>query len=156
VSKLLKGAPGIAGAAIGALTTWFFDPQNGKRRRHVLRDRTLAKLRRGAASVDRHARYAAGHAQGAAHAMRPGASHAGDELNDAALARKVESEIFRGEDAPKGSVDVNAENGVIYLRGEVKHPEDVEALAQAARRVGGVKDVKNLLHLPATPAPMKE
>ncbi|HET8673508.1 MAG TPA: BON domain-containing protein [Thermoleophilaceae bacterium] len=156
MSKLMKGAPGIAGAAIGALATWFLDPQNGKLRRHVLRDRTLAKLRRGAASADRHARYAAGHAQGAAHAMRPGASSDGGELNDAALARKVESEIFRGEDAPKGSVNVNAENGVIYLRGEVKHAEHVESLAAAARKVNGVKGVKNLLHPPATPAPMKE
>ena len=35
------------------------------------------------------------------------------------LARKVESEIFRAADAPKGAVSVNAENGVVFLRGEV-------------------------------------
>jgi osmotically-inducible protein OsmY len=84
-----------------------------------------------------------------------GSPKAGD-LNDPTLARKVETEIFRGEDAPKGSVDVNAENGVIYLRGEVKHPEDIEALGKAARKVDGVKEVKNLLHLPKTDAKMKK
>lgn len=78
------------------------------------------------------------------------------DLNDPALARKVESEIFRAEDAPKGSVNVNAENGVIYLRGEVKHPEDIKALGDAARKVAGVKEVKNLLHTPGSEAKMKE
>lgn len=68
------------------------------------------------------------------------------DLNDPALARKVESEIFRGDDVPKGSINVNAENGVVYLRGEAGSPEQVEQLGKAARAVGGVRDVKNLLH----------
>ena len=68
------------------------------------------------------------------------------ELNDPAIARKVESEIFRDDDVPKGSINVNAENGVVYLRGEANSPEQVEQLAKAARSVGGVREVKNLLH----------
>jgi osmotically-inducible protein OsmY len=69
-----------------------------------------------------------------------------DELNDPALAAKVESEIFRGDDVPKGSINVNAENGVVYLRGEANNPEQVEELGKAARKVDGVREVKNLLH----------
>jgi hypothetical protein len=68
------------------------------------------------------------------------------DLNDPALARKVESEIFRGDDVPKGSINVNAENGVVYLRGEAGSPEQVEQLGKAASAVGGVREVKNLLH----------
>jgi osmotically-inducible protein OsmY len=68
------------------------------------------------------------------------------ELNDPALAQKVESEIFRSDEIPKGSINVNAENGVIYLRGEATNQEQVEQLAKAARSVGGVREVKNLLH----------
>jgi osmotically-inducible protein OsmY len=68
------------------------------------------------------------------------------ELNDPALARKVETEIFRSDEVPKGSINVNAENGVVYLRGEANSSEQVEQLAKAARSVGGVREVKNLLH----------
>ena len=67
------------------------------------------------------------------------------DLNDPALARKVESEIFRPADAPKGSVDVNAEFGVVFLRGQVADEAQVTKLEAAARGVEGVKDVKNLL-----------
>ena len=78
-----------------------------------------------------------------------------EELNDPTLARKVESEIFREDDAPKGSVNVNSENGVIYLRGEVDSQERIDSLGAAARKVAGVKEVKNLLHLPGTEAQTK-
>jgi hypothetical protein len=79
-----------------------------------------------------------------------------DELNDPALAAKVESEIFRGGDVPKGSINVNSENGVIYLRGEADTQEKIDSLGDAARKVAGVKEVKNLLHLPGSEAKMKE
>jgi len=72
------------------------------------------------------------------------------DYDDVTLARKVESEIFRPQDAPKGSVDVNVENGVVHLRGEVKNVERMKELEAAARNVDGVKDVNNLLHLPKT------
>ena len=75
------------------------------------------------------------------------------EMDDVTLARKVESELFRDADAPKGKVSVNAENGVIYLRGELESQEQIERLAEAARQVEGVQSVKNLLHTPGTPAP---
>jgi hypothetical protein len=66
-------------------------------------------------------------------------------IDDVTLARKVESEIFRPADAPKGAVNVNAEFGVVFLRGEVPSKELVESLETAAREVDGVKDVRNLL-----------
>jgi len=71
--------------------------------------------------------------------------------DDVTLARKVESEIFRPDDAPKGSVDVDAYDGVVELRGQVKHPDEIRALENAAARVDGVQQVVNLLHTPGTP-----
>ena len=73
------------------------------------------------------------------------------EYDDVTLARKVESEIFRPPDAPKDRVSVNVQHGVVELRGEVQRPEDGEQLAAAAERVDGVKEVRNLLHLPGSP-----
>jgi osmotically-inducible protein OsmY len=77
------------------------------------------------------------------------------DLNDPALARKVESEIFRPADAPKSDVSVNVEYGVVFLRGQVRDDAQAKALEKAARSVKGVKDVQNLLHAPGEPAPAK-
>jgi osmotically-inducible protein OsmY len=49
---------------------------------------------------------------------------------------------------PKGQININAENGVVFLRGQVEDPELVEALEARVRKVRGVKDVENLLHTP--------
>jgi hypothetical protein len=76
-------------------------------------------------------------------------------MDDVTLARKVESILVREPDAPKGEVDVSAVDGVVELRGEVKHPEDVRALETKARAIPEVRDVRNLLHLPSTPSPTR-
>ena len=49
---------------------------------------------------------------------------------------------------PKGQVDVNAEDGVVFLRGEVESPDLVAELEKATRKVHGVREVENLLHTP--------
>ena len=77
-------------------------------------------------------------------------------VDDVTLARQVESELFREENAPKGQISVNAANGVVQLRGEVEQPELIDELVQRARSVQGVRDVENLLHLPGQEAPMHQ
>jgi BON domain len=145
-------ATGVAGGAAGA---YFLDPQEGKRRRHVAFDRIAALLRRGKAEGERKARYAAGVARGAAYETA-GAGNGAESLPDPDLANKVRSEIFRGEDAPKGDVNVNSENGIVYLRGQVESHEVANRLAEGARGISGVRDVVSLLHTPGEPAPTKE
>jgi hypothetical protein len=76
-------------------------------------------------------------------------------MDDVTLARKVETEVFRGPDSPKGDVDVNVVEGVVYLHGEVKQPEQIKDIEARTRRVPEVVDVENLLHLPGTPAPTR-
>jgi BON domain-containing protein len=49
----------------------------------------------------------------------------------------------------------DAEDGVVYLRGEAETPEMIEVLVERTRKVPGVKEVESLLHLPNTPAPSK-
>ncbi len=77
-------------------------------------------------------------------------------FDDVTLKNKVETEIFRDADAPKGQVDVNAQDGVVQLRGEVESPQLIDELVERARSVQGVRDVENLLHVPGTPAPMHQ
>jgi osmotically-inducible protein OsmY len=98
-----------------------------------------------------------GQLKGAATGATPGAGRAPAEerLNDPALARKVESEIFRDGELPKGDISINAEYGVIYLRGKVDSEDAREELAKRARAVEGVRAVENLTHLPSEAAPTK-
>lgn len=77
------------------------------------------------------------------------------QLTDTALARKVESELFRDSRVPKGKIDVNAVERVVYLRGEAKTPEMVNDLERLAAAIPEVERVENLLHLPKTPAPTR-
>jgi osmotically-inducible protein OsmY len=76
-------------------------------------------------------------------------------MDDVTLTRKVETELFRAADAPKGTVNVNVVAGVVELRGQVKHPEDIRALEAKARGIPEVRGVNNLLHLPKTPSPTR-
>jgi hypothetical protein len=76
-------------------------------------------------------------------------------MDDATLAHKVETEIFRGSRVPKAKVNVNVVDGVVWLRGEVKRPEQIRSLENKARAVPEVRGVENLLHLPKTAAPTR-
>jgi osmotically-inducible protein OsmY len=106
------------------------------------------------AYIDRYS----GQLKGAAQGVTPGAGRepAEERLNDPALARKVESEIFRDDQIEKGNISVNAEYGVIFLRGEVPSEDVRTELATRARAVDGVRAVENLTHLPGEDAPTKD
>jgi osmotically-inducible protein OsmY len=146
----MRAATFLLGAASGGAAAWFFDPNDGARRRNVARDKAFKYARKTGAEAQRKADYAAGVAKGAAYEAAPTGDRGdpAERLNDPALARKVESEIFRDADAPKGAVSVNVENGVVYLRGQLDDREAIERLAKAAGEVEGVHGVENLLHTP--------
>jgi BON domain-containing protein len=73
--------------------------------------------------------------------------------DDAELAHKVESVVFRDDTLHKGDVSINAENGTVFLRGQVDSPDTIVRFERAVRDVEGVDGVENLLHVPGTPAP---
>jgi hypothetical protein len=135
--------------AVGAAIEYFFDPQNGRRRRAVARDRWGAAMRRTGQEATRKTRYYAGKREGIKHAFT---SSERDEFpNDVTLQHKIESEVLRN--FPKGGVNVNVEEGIAVLRGTLDRPEQINELIEAVRGVDGVVDVRSLLHLPGTPAP---
>jgi hypothetical protein len=118
-------------------------------------NRTLDTLRGGVGQATRAGKGAAN--QGAALGKRLTNRNPDpkSDMDDVTLARKVETEVFRPKGAPKGKVDVNAVDGVIWLRGEVKSKSQVESIEKAVRAIPEVKDVENLLHGPKTPAPSR-
>ena len=144
----------LLGAAAGAAAAHFLDPDSGARRRTTLRDRGASKARSAASTAQSQAQHAAGRAKGAASSVTPTKTRL-DDADDVTLARKVETEIFRDADAPKGEISVDVQGGIAYLRGTASD-EWSERLCAEARAVDGIKGVKNLLHPPGTPAPEAE
>jgi hypothetical protein len=94
-------------------------------------------------------------AQRAPRKSSPQASRVPKDLDDVALARKVETIIFRDDSVPKGDIDVNTANGVVWLRGQAKTPEMIKGLERQCASIPEVRQVENLLHLPKTPAPTR-
>ncbi len=141
--------------AAGAAAAWLLDPQAGRRRRALLRDRVVALLRRGTRRGGRVARGVGSEAYG----LKQKAMHLREQpkdFDDQTLKAKVETELFRGADAPKGQVAVNAQHGIVQLRGEVESPQLIDDLVARTRAVQGVREVENLLHLPGSEAPMHQ
>jgi osmotically-inducible protein OsmY len=140
---------------LGALVAYFFDPENGRRRRALARERIPALLRRSTEHVERAGKGVSVEAQGAAKKIKHRKEAEKPQPDDVTLARKVETEIFRDADVPKGQINVNAENGTVVLRGEVEKPELIKDLEKRTRKVQGVREVENLLHVPEAKAPTK-
>jgi hypothetical protein len=66
--------------------------------------------------------------------------------NDPTLVARVESELFRDSDVPKGSLSIDAANGVVTLRGTVKDQSLATDIAERTQAIDGVTQVVNLLH----------
>lgn len=145
----------ILALAGGWLLSYFLDPARGRSRRALAGQRIPAVFRRRVGELEGLGRRVGSEA----HGLKQKATHLREEpkdLNDPALARKVESEIFRDADVPKGQINVSARDGVVELRGEVPSAEMIEDLVERTRRVPEVQEVENLLHLPGSPAPTRD
>jgi len=119
--------------------------------------RSMGIIRTASRPAERLGRRVVGDAVGAVQRARGRGATAGapKDLDDVTLARKVESVVFRPEDAPKGSVSINAVDGIVYLRGEVKRPAEIRAIEGRVRAVPEVRGVENLLRTPKTPKPTR-
>jgi len=142
------------GAALGVLAALFLDPRNGRRRRGQVRSRATGLFRHGLRSTRYAARGVAANAVGLSRKATHLRERPKPQPNDATLAAKVESEVLGHVDLHQGHVNVNAENGIVVLRGQLDSQELIQELVTKVRKVQGVQGVENLLHLPGTEAPM--
>ena len=116
----------------GAYAAWkyFFDPQEGPSRRAGLQEQ-VAALTGGAVKAN----------------FRVPAEEP--------LKEKIESEVLRRDEWPKGRVNINVAEGIVTIRGELDSAERIAVLEQEIRNISGVVDVENLVHLPSQPPPNK-
>lgn len=149
-------AVGSAATAAGAGVMYLFDPQQGRRRRHLAVDRTRAAIRHTGRRAGRWGRRLSAETYGTVQRVRHRWDRAEPAANDETLADRVKSEIFRDPTVPQGRVNLNVEDGVVVLRGQLDRPEQIRDLTEAARKVPGVRDVESYLHLPGTVPPNKQ
>ena len=140
--------PFAAAAAAGGAAVYFFDPASGTRRRTIARDRFVAVCRTGCERTRRLGGKVGSDVYGLSQKVRHLRRSSEAPASDAVLTARVMSEIFRDPDVPRGRININAENGVVILRGQADDEAQIRDLEEATRKIPGVRDVQNLLHLP--------
>jgi BON domain-containing protein len=145
---------GVPALLAGAALEYFLDPSSGRRRRHMARDRVVAVAHRRRQLLERQARYEAGKVVGLAHqATKLASREEVTELDDVSLVHRVETELFRDRSIPKARISINADRGIVVLRGALESDQEIRRVEEQVRGIPGVHEVENLLHLPGTPAP---
>jgi osmotically-inducible protein OsmY len=139
---------------LGALGMYFFDPQLGRTRRAKLMDQLGGFSRRTAHEVERKTEYMKGQVEGIRHQVTSGSDS--PPPNDETLTAKIQSEVLSRWNYPKGSINVNTAEGVVELRGSCETRDQINELEQEVRKISGVIDVHNFLHLPGERAPNKK
>lgn len=146
---------GISGA-VGSSLMYLFDPEQGRRRRAVGRDRLMGTVRHGVRRFNRATNRLEADVSGLAKRLAHLKPEPKPPANDPTLEQRVQSEILRDQDIPKDRISIGVENGVVTLRGVVDGPEQARHLEERAGKVPGVRGVESYLHPPGTPAPNKE
>ena len=142
----------FVGVGAGYLAAYFLDPERGRARRAEVAQRLGDVGSEANRIAQRTTILASDRASGIKSRVLTRTGSA--ETDDLTLLDRVESEVFRDPAIPKGDINVMVVEGKAVLRGQVAEPQ-IGAIEAAVRKVVGVKDVENLLHVPGTPAPNK-
>jgi osmotically-inducible protein OsmY len=126
-------------AGIGA--AYFFDPQAGRRRRQVARDRSLRALRQLQRTAVTKAKLAVGRGHGVAAIGRRAATRPEVAVADGTVAQRIRSGALRDVGLSTRDIDVRVEDGFATLTGSVGTIDDAERLVSRVLEVPGVKDV---------------
>ena len=154
-----RGAPTrlsvVGGAIVGAAVVYLFDPERGRARRALLADWLGARARRGVRAVNQLGARTSNSAAAFPQRMVQLRSPRTKPADDLTLRDRVESEVFRNPDLPKGRINFDVESGVVTVRGQVENAYQIANVEKAVLKVPGVAGVENLLHVSGTPAPNK-
>jgi osmotically-inducible protein OsmY len=132
---------------LGAVLMYFLDPDSGRRRRALLRDKWTRMVHRGTDAARATAKDLGNRASGVVAEAKSSVSE--DHPTDEVLVSRVRSEMGRAVSQPK-SIEVIANQGRVTLTGTVS-AEEQNALLACVRSVRGVKDVENRLEVATAP-----
>src|SRR5262245_45715053 len=131
----------IGAFVVGAGLAYMFDPQSGKRRRHALRDRSVAVVRRVGRRSVRKTKYVARHVEGVAAQAADAVSRQEEDVDDATAKDRILSQAFREIGVTTGDVAVDVSDGIATLRGTLGSVDLVHDLVERVRAVPGVRTV---------------
>jgi uncharacterized membrane protein len=134
--KIVKAV--ISGFAAGAAAMYFGDPNRGKRRRTIARDKVNSAWHDAVHEFDKAGRDLRNRSQGVVSAVKNLAHH--EEADEAVLVERVRATIGRAVSHPHAVSVLVEQGGRVTLDGPIlKH--EVEALLKRVWAVPGVKEV---------------
>jgi osmotically-inducible protein OsmY len=144
--------PFLLGVITGAGALYLLDPVMGRTRRKQAADQAIGAAHTAQDQIAGKVTQAGDRAMGAISEALPDEAPA----NDQTLVAKVRSEVLGNADWADYSLNVDAADGVVTLRGEVASIDHRDAIVEAVEGVTGVEQVSSLLHLPGeTPENVK-
>lgn len=146
-------AAGVLGALVGAVAEYLLDPARGHARRAGLRERSAAAVRRPVRRARRTASKDVAYLRGRAHRMGHRLSRSHPPVDDRTLVDRVRSEVFGRRPFRGVSVNMDAVDGVLTLRGQLEDQDAIRDLVDAVGKVAGVRGVESMLHTPDAVAP---
>ena len=132
-----------AGLGLGTGVMFLLDPDRGKRRRALLRDKVAHAARKANEGAETTAHDLSNRARGIVAQLR--SRMAGDEVSDDVLIDRVRSKIGRVVSHPS-AIKVEAKSGEVTLSGPVLEHE-VNALLKCAKYVRGVNELSDALEV---------
>lgn len=145
----------VAGAAVGMLAGWALGSLIGRRQITGLTDQ-VSNLNRLVThdlpqSVSEQAAHRGNQFSGIRHAASQAAGFSDNPEppdNERYLTHKIETEVFRNPDIPKGDINIEAVNGVVTVRGTVRDRRVMQKVLREVENVDGVREVVNYMKTP--------
>src|SRR5688572_3931140 len=132
-----------AGLGIGTIVMYLLDPDRGKRRRALLRDKFVWAQRKTGDCIEVTARDLSNRARGIATTIQ--SRFTSTEMDDGVLTDRVRSKLGRLVSHP-GAIEVAVENGNATLSGPILAVE-VDNLLSCVKWIPGVNEVVNNLEV---------
>jgi osmotically-inducible protein OsmY len=136
----------LGGVVIGSVAAFLLDPVRGRSRRTQVVQRAGRVLRRLRRRTEHQVSIATHQVTGLFERLRH-VTVDDRAPTDEKLRDRVQSELFRERDIPKGDVNVNVEKGTVVLRGHVDSDAMKGRLGVKALSIQGVERVENLIHV---------
>jgi hypothetical protein len=134
----------VGGVGVGAGLMYVCDPEKGRRRRALLRDRTSSILREARVNVGKKSRDVRNRVRGLV--AEVSTHFRCDAVSNEVLEERVRSQMGRVV-SEAGDIEVLANDGQVILRGVVPAGEVFERLLRRVSGVRGVRGVENQLNV---------
>ena len=131
----------LTGLGLGVGLMYFLDPERGRRRRALIRDKVAHAAHAGNDAIGAFGRDIS-HRLAGVSARARGAFHGGP-VDDSVLVERVRSRMGRVVSHPH-AIEVDAADGCVRLRGSILQSE-LPRLMQTIARVRGVRSIDNNL-----------